>query len=244
MLRIIGAGLPRTGTKSTQTALELLGLGPCHHMSEVLTHPEQVDRWLSAGSDGPVDWDHVLEGYVSAVDWPSGLFWRELAQAYPEAKVILTVRDPHRWYTSFRTLAERSDSMREAVEQAPAEMRPLLEGMQRLRPLLDSKGKEIFGPDWQMGQDMSDEDAIVAAYHRHIAAVREEIDPERLLVFDVREGWGPLCAFLGVEPPAGEEFPRLNDTASMGRMFEQMMTEGRVVFPSASAPGTGGQAAD
>lgn len=108
MLEVIGAGFPRTGTTSLKAALERLGFGPCFHMFEVMAHPEQVDRWLSVVSGAPVDWDRVFDGYRSSMDWPAGYFWREEAEAYPEAKVILTVRDPHQWYVSFQNLIGRA----------------------------------------------------------------------------------------------------------------------------------------
>jgi sulfotransferase family protein len=223
MMKVIGAGLPRTGTTSMKAALERLGLGPCYHMFEILTNPDQVDRWLPLASGGPVVWERVFEGYQSSQDWPASYFWREQAEAYPQAKIILTVRDPERWYASFRTLMSAgrgSDDSRAA--------HPALAAIVRLRPLLERIGQATFGAEWGGEQGVPDEETAVAAYHRHVAAVRESLPADRLLVFDVRQGWEPLCDFLGVEPPAGEPFPHLNDAAALQRMFEQMATEGDV----------------
>jgi hypothetical protein len=230
MVKVIGAGLPRTGTTSMKAALERLGFGPCYHMFEILTHPDHVDRWLPVDSGAPVDWDRVLEGYQSSQDWPAGYFWRELAEAYPEAKVVLTVRDPRRWYASFRTLISQGPGGAMA-EEMPEAVRPVFAAMGRLRPMLDRIGQDTFGAGWQGGQGVADEDEIIAAYHRHIAAVQEGLPAERLLVFDVRQGWEPLCDFLAVEPPAGESFPHLNDSAALQRMFDGLKTTGRLSSP-------------
>jgi hypothetical protein len=207
-----------------KAALEHLGLGPCYHMVEFYAHPEHVERWVRTDSD-PVDWDRVLEGYRSCLDWPASLFWRELARAYPQAKVILTVRDPHQWCASFRRIPPLRLDARQVHERA----RPMLAARERLNPILQRKGSEIFGDGWRPSSgEPLDETAAVAAYHRHTAAVIRGVGTERLLVFDVRQGWGPLCDFLGVDPPTGEPFPHLNDSASLRRMFQQLISEGDV----------------
>lgn len=229
MLQVIGAGLPRTGTTSTKAALERLGFGPCYHMFEIIKNPDHVDRWLPAAAGQPLDWEHVLRGYRATQDWPASHFWREQSAAYPEAKVILTVRDPHSWFISFRTLVARR-AVADHEGEMPEQIAGVLEGMRRMRPVLNTLGRSMFGPDWQFGTTMTDEDAAVAAYHRHTAAVTEALPTERLLVFDVREGWEPLCTFLGVEPP-DEPFPHLNDTQSMQQNIEQAMATGRLVSP-------------
>ncbi|WP_313950084.1 sulfotransferase family protein, partial [Frankia casuarinae] len=103
MINIIGAGFGRTGTLSLKLALEQLGYGPCHHMDEVLAHRETIAAWTSAAEGAPVDWDSLYGQYRSTVDWPGARFWRELADHYPSARVILTVRDPEKWYDSARS---------------------------------------------------------------------------------------------------------------------------------------------
>ena len=99
-LEIIGPGFGRTGTHSLKIALEHLGFGPCHHMFEVRDHPEQLPAWEAVARGEPVDWDEVFRGYRAQVDWPGARVWRELARHWPEAKVILTVRDPDEWFDS------------------------------------------------------------------------------------------------------------------------------------------------
>jgi hypothetical protein len=228
MVKVIGAGLPRTGTTSMKAALERLGFGPCYHMVELMTHPGHVDRWLSVMS-GQVksreDWDGVFEGgYQAAQDWPASHYWRELADAYPEAQVVLTVRDPHTWYPSVRMLLS-GENRPDMSGDLPEPMRQRIEVMNRLRPMMDHIGQAYFGPEWHFRGDMVSEERAVEAFNRHVASVRESVPADRLLVFDVREGWEPLCAFLGVPVPAEEPFPHLNDAESMRLAFERMKTD-------------------
>jgi hypothetical protein len=231
MLKVIGAGLPRTGTTSMKAALERLGFGPCYHTFEVMRRPELAERWLPVCCGRPVDWDRTFDGFRSSQDWPASFFWRELAETYPEAKVVLTVREPHSWYVSFRMLGSINPGGPMREDEAPEAIRPVLAAMERLRPLFERIGRSIFGEDWRFGEKMPDEKRAVEAYHRYVGAVRATIPAERLLVFDVRQGWGPLCGFLGVEPPPDDPFPHLNDAESIRRMFERMRTEGRVRTP-------------
>ncbi|GGV01435.1 sulfotransferase family protein [Actinomadura cremea] len=234
MLKVIGAGLPRTGTTSMKAALERLGFGPCHHMFEILTNPAQADRWLPAVGDGPADWDRVLDGYASSQDWPSSGFWRELADAYPEAKIVLTVRDPRRWHTSFSTLMTNGPAGKDA-DELPEAARPIALAMQRMRPVLDRHGRDLFGADWDPEAGVPDVDTAVRAFERYVETVRAGLPADRLLVFDVREGWDPLCSFLGVEAP-DEPFPHLNDGDALKRMFGTLLTEGHVTVPFPAAP--------
>jgi hypothetical protein len=234
MMKVIGAGLPRTGTTSMKAALERLGFAPCYHMAEVMAHPDHVDRWLEVAA-GKVrtreDWDRVFAGgYQAAQDWPASHYWRELADVYPEAKIVLTVRDPHRWYPSMRMLMS-GENRPDPSGDLPEPVREVFASMERMRPVLDQLGRAHFGPGWNFGEDMTDEDMAVAAFQRHVATVKESVPAERLLVFDVREGWEPLCAFLGVEVPAGEPFPHLNDAESMRQAFERMRSGDMSAFP-------------
>ncbi|MBB4933386.1 hypothetical protein F4561_004206 [Lipingzhangella halophila] len=224
MVQVIGAGFPRTGTSSLKVALEQLGFGPCHHMFEVMGNPEpQSERWipvLSAANRAEVDWDFALQGYNASVDWPSSFFWRELAAAYPEAKVILTVRDPRRWYASLRDSILRFMEV-DDYNEAPEPMR----SMGELGNLInDTLAIPTFG-DVEI-----DEERAVEVFERHTADVRASLPADRLLVFEVSQGWQPLCDFLGVEAPA-EPFPRLNDTETMQRMFQNAMESGELITP-------------
>lgn len=235
MLDVIGAGFPRTGTSSMKAALERLGFGPCYHMFEILTDPAQVDRWLPVTSGEPVDWDRVFDGYRSAQDWPASHFWREQAAAYPDAKVILTVRDPHRWYVSMQGLIANGPG-RMLPPDLPGNAATVFESMARLRPVMDLIGRATFGDDWGFGNDLPDEDVAVEVFNRHVATVKESLPADRLLVFDVREGWEPLCRFLGVDVPDGEPFPHLNDSETMARMLNRLLTDGNITSPFTPSP--------
>jgi len=195
-LKIIGAGVGRTGTFSLKLAINRLGFGPCHHMEEVLKNPAaQVPAWAAA-LDGRPDWEEVFRGYQSTVDWPTAGFFRELNAAYPEAKFILTHRSPESWAASFsetiqKVLADRN--------KFPPEMHAWHEM---------AKGvivKTGFAPDL-------DREGLMQAFTAHNEAVRATIPADRLLVYQVKEGWEPMCAFLGVPVP-DEPFPRSNDRA-------------------------------
>ncbi|HZU14267.1 MAG TPA: sulfotransferase [Chloroflexota bacterium] len=201
MLRVIGAGFGRTGTYSLKTALEQLGFGPTYHMAEVFQHPEHVPVWQAAGDGQRVDWDALFAGYQSAVDWPASAFYRDLMGQYPDARVILTVRDPERWYQSGRDTIFPSGA-RATEEDISPEMRAH-------RHMADT----ILWNGIFHGQVLDRAHAI-DIFTRHIETVRETVDPNRLLVYEVSQGWEPLCAFLGVPVPDGLEFPHLNDTES------------------------------
>ncbi|HEX5741726.1 MAG TPA: sulfotransferase [Pilimelia sp.] len=229
MLKVIGAGLPRTGTTSTKAALERLGFNPCYHMLEVISHPAYVDHWAPLADGAAPDWETTFAGYRAAVDWPASHYWRELAAAYPDAKVVLTVRDPATWYPSMRMLMAGPPPLPGGASPAdlPEPARSALGGLRRMEPLLNLMGRSHFGPQWRYGTDMDDEAAAVAAFTRHADTVRAALPADRLLVFDVRQGWEPLCDFLGVPVPE-EPFPHLNDSATMRQVLTEMVTHGRM----------------
>ena len=196
-LEIIGPGFGRTGTNSLKLALEQLGFGPCHHMFEVRDHPERLTNWEAAARGERVDWDDVFRGYRSQVDWPGARYWRELAQHYKKAKVILSVRDPDSWFDSVQAtiapfLAARGTHPSLHVN-AIAEM-----GYQTV-------SVQVFG------DRLSDRDHAIRIFRRHIAEVQSEISTDRLLTFDLRSGWKPLCEFLEVEAP-DVPFPKTNSS--------------------------------
>ena len=192
-MRVIGAGVGRTGTYSLKLAINEIGFGPCHHMEEVLHHmPVQVPLWSAAAAGNP-DWSQIYDGYPSAVDWPTACFFRELLAEYPDAKFILTEREPERWADSFGATIYKLLAGR---DQAPEEM----------RAWLDMATEVIAKTGFPAGLD---QDGLEKAFVAHNTAVRETIPAEQLLVFDVRQGWEPLCEFLGAPVPT-TDFPRTN----------------------------------
>jgi hypothetical protein len=203
-LAVIGPGFGRTGTMSLKLALELLGFGPCHHMEEVFAHPEQVPHWQAVAAGRPVVWDEVFAGYRSQVDWPGAQSWRELAAAYPQAKVVLSVRPEASWWTSFSATI---GALIDAPDQVP--LPPHIRTM--LSVAIELVQVQTFGCP------PTDREGVLAAYHRRTAEVRAAIPSERLLVFDVTEGWAPLCRFLDVPVPDAP-FPRVNSTEQFWKL--------------------------
>jgi hypothetical protein len=195
-LAVVGSGFGRTGTLSLKHALEMLGFGPCHHMEEVLANPSQVPYWQAVAAGEPVDWHAVFAGYRAQVDWPGAHVWRELAAAFPDAKVIHSVRPEESWWRSFSTTIGKVLRLHARMPLPP-------HGRAMMAAAVEIIGNQTFGGEW------ADREKALAAYRRRAEDVRAAIPPERLLVFDVAAGWDPLCGFLGVPVPA-EPFPRLN----------------------------------
>ena len=199
MLKVVGAGVGRTGTHSLKIALEQLLGGTCHHMIEVFNHPEEVPVWTDAIDGGEIDWVELMRPYTAQVDWPGASFWPELSQANPDALVILSTRDPDKWFTSctntifggLTVMADGGDAWMGAV----------------LRLF-----KERFS------DQIDDRDAMIAAYKRHNDAVHASVPGERLLEWTPSDGWEPICERLNVPVPSGP-FPVTNTTAEFREML-------------------------
>ena len=207
-LKVVGAGFGRTGTLSLKTALETLGYGPCYHMMEVFPRPEHVAMWHRLAFENQIDWDTLFAGFSAAVDWPAARWWREIAAHYPDARVLLSVRDPEAWYKSM------IDTIYQPMKAPAPDDAPDL-----LRLQNEMVRKAILGETF--GNRFEDKAHALEVFKRHTQEVRDAIAPARLLVFDVREGWAPLCRFLDVPVP-DEPFPRLNDTATTQMMIRMM----------------------
>jgi hypothetical protein len=196
-LQVIGAGLGRTGTLTLKLALERLGFGPCHHMIEVLGNPAQLPFWNQAADGAAMDWDAVYRDYRATVDWPGAAFAVELAEYYPDAKVILSRRDPQRWFESMRETILKS---MEQIGLAGGDVDVAQDHPMRFGHVLIAQ--RMFGGDFS-------EQNVIAAFERHNAEVKRRIPAERLLEFEATQGWEPLCRFLGVAIP-DEPYPRTN----------------------------------
>ncbi|MGH8792195.1 MAG: sulfotransferase family protein [Stackebrandtia sp.] len=196
MLRVVGAGLPRTATMSLRDALPKLLGGKCYHMSEVFENPGHADAWISALEGDPPDWSKFFDGYTAAVDWPPSAFWPDLADAFPDAVILLSKRtDGAAWYRSV------SNTVLHAVNSQPGEI-PNPSFLPMVRGLW---GKVIAG-------DPNDADASAAAYERYVQHVRDTAPADRLVEWSAPMGWEPICEALGVPVP-DEPFPHVNSTA-------------------------------
>jgi len=204
-LEVIGAGFGRTGTLSLKRALERLGYERCHHMVEVARSREQVAAWHAVALGAPPDWDRLFEGYRAACDWPSCDHVEALADHYPDALVVLTVRDEERWYAS---VAETVYAASNALPRVLALLVPRWGRFNRM----------VAAAIWEgtFAGRFEEPDVAKRIFRDHIARVKERVPRDRLLVFDVAEGWGPLCHFLGCPEP-DEPFPHLNDAVSIKR---------------------------
>lgn len=206
-LDLIGAGFGRTGTLSLKIALERLGLTPCYHMTEVIGNPRNAghaERWHAAARGEAVDWDELLAGYRATVDWPGCSFWESMRARWPEARVLLSKRDPDAWYRSvMRTIRPGSQYLRSAPD-----------------PSLRRVGEMVERLIWQDTFDgrIDDRDHAVAVFERHNAAVEASVPADRLLVYEPGEGWERLCTFLG-RPVPDEPFPHANSSEEFQERF-------------------------
>ena len=191
-LKVIGAGLGRTGTMSLKKALEVLLGGPCYHMHEVFQRLEtDVPMWHDAALGKPVDWDKLFDGYVATVDWPSGAYWKEISAEYPDALILLSTRDSEKWWKS------ASETIFPAIQEvAAAEHNPWHE-------MIDAMMANRFV------KDLTDKGACVAAYEKHNEEARRSAPANRFLEWQPGDGWEPLCKALNLPVP-NEPFPHVN----------------------------------
>jgi hypothetical protein len=203
-LSVIGAGFGRTGTESMKTALEMLGIGPCLHMKVILADPAQEAYWRTILEDDQQgkspDWDEAYQDWQSGVDWPTAYYWRELSDYYPDAKVLLTVRDAESWYESIA--------------------KTILKILEKLTDP-DSIGLKMISEGVFHGR-LDDREYAIDLYEKHNAAVREAIAPDRLLEYNLGDGWDPLCSFLGKPIPA-EPYPQSNDGEEFHTFFDKRL---------------------
>jgi hypothetical protein len=199
-LKVVGSGLGRTGTLSLKGALEALGFGPCHHMVEVFKRPESLTLWIAAAQGKP-DWDTIFREFNAMVDYPGAKFYRQIAEHYPEAKVVHSVRDPDKWFDSTQATIFSPENI---ARMTSGPMRAFAEGF--MGDLIEHAHDRAY---------------MTAHFRRHDEEVRSVIPKERLLVFEAAQGWEPLCAFLGVPAPQ-TPFPKVNSTEE----FKAMVARG------------------
>lgn len=215
-MRLIGAGLPRTGTLTQKVALETLGFEPCYHWVNVIADLDQVGVWNRA-LDGEAPWDEVFDGVQATVDWPGGYFWRELMDRYPDAKVLLSVRDAEKWEPSFRETIWNmcfGESLIRLISSARGQVDPQWSRYLQLVDRMFWSGEGTFADGHETPEQLMEQ------FERHNEQVKQAVPAERLLVWGVTEGWEPLCDFLGVPVPA-EPLPHVNDRETfLGRVID------------------------
>lgn len=217
-LKVIGAGLPRTGTNSLKHALNQLGFGPCAHADEWIANPRYASRrtlWERFYDGGAPDWEALLAGFNSAVDWPVSACYRRLAEAYPEAKLVLTTREPQGWLRSMLQASNDTQAWRQVDPRAE----------ESLGKLLSMVARET-GRAHPLPGTPSYETEAVEYFAWYTEAAKRAISAERLLVFDVREGWAPLCEFLGVPVPE-TPFPHTNSGAEFAEFHRKLVEDAR-----------------
>lgn len=209
-IKVIGAGYGRNGTLSLKNALETLGFDRCYHMLDLNQEKDEDLAWMALARGEQVDFDKLFEGYQASVDWPSCNFWREQLAWYPEAKVILSERDPDRWYDSIMNTIYPSSVAAKNFDD----------------PMMQRRSKMVFEVIWDGLFDgrMDDKQHVIDVYLAHNQAVKDEVPADRLLVFESSQGWDPLCAFLEVPVP-DEPYPRVNSTEDFKTMMQARMVE-------------------
>ena len=201
-MKLIGAGFGRSGTMSIKAALEQLGYGPCYHMKITLKRYHHMRFFMRAWKGKKVNWKRFFSRYNAAVDWPTCSFYKDLMIEYPDAKILLNVRDPEEWY---RSMLETIYAIQPAFPfWFPGIVRRMHDEI-------------IWGGNLQ--GKFEDREKAVAVYMEWIEEVKRTVPAEMLLVYNVKEGWKPLCDFLGVPVPEGKAFPHINERKSFKRLI-------------------------
>ena len=206
-MKVFGTGFGRTGTMSLKIALEKLGIGPCYHMREVVSHPSHIKIWYDISRGEHPNWNRLFSGFNSAVDFPVSLFYKKLINQFPDAKFILTLRDFDTWYISTaNTIYKVPTILPEWFKQVVYPIRIFI-AMQ-----VNLIWVGLFN------NRFSDKESAKIVYYEHIESVKKTIPSDKLLIYHVNKGWGPLCEFLNVAVPE-IPFPKVNDTDEILRKF-------------------------
>ncbi|MEP2936441.1 MAG: sulfotransferase family protein [Gilvibacter sp.] len=205
-LKVIGAGYGRTGTKSLQLALEKLGFDNCYHMEALFRNSSDVKHWKNAYEEKPTDWGTLFSNYNSAVDFPTSMYYKELADYFPDSKIVLTTRDPEKWYNSaFSTIYSFDPGI--GVKLKMLLSLPFSSTARNLFKVILLNEKSLWKKYFE--GKFEDKEYAIGKFNQHIVDVKREIPENRLLLFHPRDGWAPLCEFLNVPVP-DEPFPNAN----------------------------------
>jgi hypothetical protein len=217
-IKVIGAGFGRTGTLSLKLALEQLGFSKCYHMEELLANPHHVQYWEGANQGKAVDWNSLFAGYQATVDFPGYRHYKALMDYYPNAKVLLSVRDPEKWYEStHNTIYQAAPGLGQKILMGlKLPFSPRLQKLVRVFKMASGVWKNDFAGRFE------DKAFALEAFHRHNEEVKRIVPANRLLVYEVKQGWEPLCEFLKVPVPA-VAFPRVNERADFKRKTRELL---------------------
>jgi hypothetical protein len=224
-IKIIGAGLPRTGTNTLKESLEQLGYKHVYHMKELLVNPDKLHYWKTLDETGDTDWDALYSGYDGTVDFPGYPWYKEHMKRYPDAKVILTVRDFESWYKSVDSTVFRAGPQT-PIEKIKMLSKLLLSARARKVVKVIKWFKKVFFAERLKG-NFGDKAFTEKFWNDHIAEVKASVPADKLLVYDVRDGWAPLCKFLGVKEPK-DPIPHLNKKENFKAMLPKLM-KGKMV---------------
>ncbi len=224
-IKVIGAGFGRTGTGSLHDALEILGFIKCYHMFDIVFDDiSKANSWINASKGLEINWDSVFEGYQAAVDWPEAAFYKEILKKYPDAKVILTVRDPDKWYKStYDTIYTLSASI-------PSWLSWISPKIRKISQLTNSV---IW--DGTFDGNFENKEFAKEILEKHIEEVKRTVPENQLLIYQVSEGWEPLAKFLGVNIPEGKPFPRVNDTEELKKRANMLFLISKALYISLGA---------
>ena len=223
-IKVIGAGLGRTGTASMKKALEMLGFNKCYHMLEMLAEPSNTVHWDNVSRQQPTDWDAWMDGYQATVDFPLCMYYKEMMEKYPDAKVVLNVRDPEKWFESASSTIFRAgpNAFQKMMMRFVAIFSPKV---RRMIPAIKVAERTIMQEMFE--GNAFDKETAIRVFNEHNEEVKRSVPADRLLVYSVKEGWEPLCAFLGVPVP-DEPFPRVNERGNFKKDITDKIRTGDI----------------
>jgi hypothetical protein len=219
-IKFIGAGFPRTGTNTLRESIEMLGIGNTYHMKQLLVHPENLHYWVTLKLTGTTDWTKLYNGYQATVDFPCYPWYKEHMKQYPDAKVILTLRPFEKWYESFYSTIWMAQNPPESEREAMAQRIAADPRFQSVMKVMEFAKQTIVEEHFQ-GRFL-DKEFMEKIFNAHNEEVKNYVPEKKLLVYDVCEGWEPLCKFLDVKVPV-EPLPHTNKKEDFAAMVGELM---------------------
>ena len=221
-IRVIGAGFPRTGTTTLKKALEQLGYDETYHFKDLIAKPKKLKYWKELEHDGQTDFETLFDGYQATVDFPGYPYYKILLQKYPNAKVVLTKRDFESWYESTSKTIWKAGPQTVLAKVALLSKMIFSESLRDTFKCIKFMRSTYLGK--QFGSNFASKSNAETVFFNHIKEVSEYVPKEQLLVYEVAEGWQPLCDFLNVDIP-NEPFPHLNKKEHFHEMVKGMIKD-------------------